>query len=251
MIWKPGEYQQWYPEIPGGGEWGTSDNPFAMLDGFCRVQAPRVRRLFAVAVTRYVCESIGKAGSRQRLRAVLAIVERYADGRTPWSEVVNAARQLPGEGSGGFQGYLHAAAGWCCSPDHYRCVQVDRQIEWTLDTQCLNSLGLALEYRGDQRYVTKSLKVFCGLVQDIFGSPFQRVSFEARWLTDAARALAISMYESRVFDSLPVLADALEEAGCTDQTILKHCRESSVHARGCWVLDFILGYRKPVAGNSQ
>ena len=42
-------------------------------------------------------------------------------------------------------------------------------------------------------------------------------------------------------DDFAVLADALEEAGCTNPEILSHCRSSGEHVRGCWVVDLILG----------
>jgi len=53
--------------------------------------------------------------------------------------------------------------------------------------------------------------------------------------------MARRMYDSRDFADLPVLADALEEAGCQDQDILGHCRSESEHVRGCWVIDLLLG----------
>jgi hypothetical protein len=53
--------------------------------------------------------------------------------------------------------------------------------------------------------------------------------------------LAGAIYESRRFEDMPILADALEDAGCADLEILGHCRGTGPHARGCWVLDLILG----------
>jgi hypothetical protein len=53
--------------------------------------------------------------------------------------------------------------------------------------------------------------------------------------------MARTIYEDRRFEFLPFLADALEEAGCTDASILNHCREPGEHVRGCWLLDLILG----------
>ena len=53
--------------------------------------------------------------------------------------------------------------------------------------------------------------------------------------------LAQGIYDDRAFDRLPVLADALEEAGCTNAEILAHCREPGPHVRGCWALDLLLG----------
>jgi hypothetical protein len=52
--------------------------------------------------------------------------------------------------------------------------------------------------------------------------------------------LAEAIYEERAFDRMPILADALEEAGCADADVLRHCRDPGPHVRGCWVLDLIL-----------
>jgi hypothetical protein len=79
------------------------------------------------------------------------------------------------------------------------------------------------------------------LLHCIFGNPFRPVSFDPAWQTPAALALARTAYEVRRFDDLPLLADALEEAGCTDATLLTHLRSDGPHARGCWALDLILG----------
>jgi hypothetical protein len=53
--------------------------------------------------------------------------------------------------------------------------------------------------------------------------------------------LAQGIYEDRAFDRLPVLADALEEAGCDNAEILSHCRGPGPHVRGCWAVDLSLG----------
>ena len=61
------------------------------------------------------------------------------------------------------------------------------------------------------------------------------------WLTSTVIALAEGIYSDRAFDRLPILADALEDAGCDHADILAHCRGDGPHARGCWVVDLILG----------
>jgi hypothetical protein len=72
------------------------------------------------------------------------------------------------------------------------------------------------------------------------------VSFDSgrEWMTwngGFIPKLARAIYERERFDSLSNLADALEEAGCTDPTILNHLRDSGPHLRGCWVLDLLMG----------
>jgi len=79
------------------------------------------------------------------------------------------------------------------------------------------------------------------LAWDIFGNPFRPVAFDSRWRTDTTLSLARQMYESRDFSAMPILADALQDAGCDNTDILNHCRDASApHVRGCWVVDSVL-----------
>jgi hypothetical protein len=79
------------------------------------------------------------------------------------------------------------------------------------------------------------------LVRDVFRSPFRPVAFDPRWRTADVTGLARAIYEDRAFDRLPVLADALMDAGCADEQIIGHCRGPGPHVRGCWVVDLLLG----------
>jgi hypothetical protein len=79
---------------------------------------------------------------------------------------------------------------------------------------------------------------------DLFGNPFRPVSVAPLWLAwndGTVVKIAQAIYDERAFDRLPILADALEDAGCTDRAILAHCRQPGEHVRGCWVVDLILG----------
>ncbi len=79
------------------------------------------------------------------------------------------------------------------------------------------------------------------LVRDLFGNPFRPISFLPEWRTEAVVALARGIYEERLYERMPVLGDALEEAGCTAPDVLEHCRGPTPHVRGCWVVDLVLG----------
>jgi hypothetical protein len=87
----------------------------------------------------------------------------------------------------------------------------------------------------------KYYRAFVPLVRDIFGNPFRPVSFSPEWCTDTALTLARQMYDSRDFSVMPILADALQDAGCDSDDILSHCRQPGEHVRGCWVVDLVLG----------
>lgn len=84
----------------------------------------------------------------------------------------------------------------------------------------------------------------CWLLRDIFGDRGYPVTINRAllaWNGGTIPKLAHSIYEERRFEDLPILADALEEAGCTDQDILGHCRQQKAnHVRGCWVVDLLL-----------
>jgi hypothetical protein len=75
------------------------------------------------------------------------------------------------------------------------------------------------------------------LLRDIFGNPYRPATAAPAWLTSEVVALAQSIYDARAFDRLPELADALEQAGCTNAEMLNHCRQPGEHLRGCWVVD--------------
>ena len=120
---------------------------------------------------------------------------------------------------------------------------------WAVVTARLTSLKVAkrwpevaldlLSAAGER---TKGLRrAYMGILREVVGNPFRPVTFSPSWRTDTAVALARTMYQSRDFSAMPILADVLEDAGCTDQLILDHLRGPGPHVRGCWALDLILG----------
>lgn len=66
-------------------------------------------------------------------------------------------------------------------------------------------------------------------------------TLDPAWRTSDVLTLAKGIYDDRAFDRLPILADALQDAGCTNDDVLSHCRNDTTHARGCWVVDLVLG----------
>jgi hypothetical protein len=87
----------------------------------------------------------------------------------------------------------------------------------------------------------KDLRRFAPLLRCVFGNPFRPVALSPSWLTPQVKVLAEQTYDERGFNRLPVLADTLERAGCTNSAILAHCREPGEHIRACWAVDLLLG----------
>src|SRR5262249_21491924 len=82
------------------------------------------------------------------------------------------------------------------------------------------------------------------LFREIVGNPFQPAHVQADWKCwkdGTVVKLAQAIYEERRFEDLPILGDALEEAGCNNEDILNHLRQPGDHTRGCWALDLVLG----------
>jgi len=93
-------------------------------------------------------------------------------------------------------------------------------------------------------FVSRSVQV--AILACVFAVPYRnrrvRIEMDPAWLTSTVLALARQMYGSRDFSAMPILADALQDAGCTSDDILAHLRDpDATHVRGCWALDLVLG----------
>jgi hypothetical protein len=129
----------------------------------------------------------------------------------------------------------------------FRHLQID---EWTQEIPTLAPAWLTWHecrsgrHRSSSGLVPSDPPVEVVKLRDIFGNPFRPITLDPAWLTwhdGLLVSMAQRMYESGDFTDLPILADVLEEAGCTNQDILGHCRSRGQHVRGCWVIDLLLG----------
>jgi hypothetical protein len=231
-------------------EWLECTDPQKMLDylhehGATKPKSGQRRfRLFACACCRYVWHLLPEAA-----KEAVSAAEAYADGKINntqrkaafaklqaiYQAVTFADRPDPLEQA------TTGMAVWAVHAPHLHqiasqtakqaCVVAERE----LSGGRLVPFGEASQ--NVQRYQASMLR-------DIFGNPFRPVFIDPAWLTwhdSLIVSMAQKMYESRDFADMPVLADALEEAGCTDQDILGYCRSGGEHVCGCWVVDLVLG----------
>jgi hypothetical protein len=131
---------------------------------------------------------------------------------------------------------LHAAA----------CLVADKEVAVVATCRSpLDLLGAACALAADkQAAIVAHCRLQCDLLRDVFGNPFRPVAADPAWLRWNDRTVvkvARAIYEERAFERLPVLADALEDAGCTEEAILAHLRGPGPHVRGCWALDLLRG----------
>ena len=198
-------------------------------------QFDRKLRLFAVACCRRV-EELLRDDDAKRL---LVLTEKVADDaaeleslRPLWAEVPF----YPHAEGAVKQAVALDCASWQASADCYRRAAQDAETA-TADTIAGEGAGAAqekYERRGRERLAQFAL------LRDVVSNPFRPVAFSAEWRTDTAIAIARQMYESRDFSTMPILADALQDAGCDNDDILNHCRQPGEHVRGCWVVDLVL-----------
>jgi hypothetical protein len=114
---------------------------------------------------------------------------------------------------------------------------------WGEPYYAANDARALLHFRAGADTARQEQRAQCDLLRDIVGPGRPGPAVEEAWLVandGAAPKLARSIYEGRAFGGLPVLADALEGAGCADAALLGHCRQPGEHVRGCWAVDLLL-----------
>jgi hypothetical protein len=104
--------------------------------------------------------------------------------------------------------------------------------------EAIDSFWYSKEFKAGR---TAEENVTCALLRDVFGNPFRKGKWNTRWRTATVGALAEQIYETRDFTTMPILADALEETGCTERFLLDHLRGPGPHCRGCLTLDLVSG----------
>jgi hypothetical protein len=232
-------------------EWLSATHPRSMLEFLRGKASDRKLRLFACACCRRTWNLLRDVRSQQAIE----IAERYADGLAGEEELraalglALAAHQaiwndssrtagLTREGLNNAELESEAAlAVWrTCKPSQAYVGSV------TIAYAPLLPAAYAVGNSGAGG-IASERAVQASLLRDIFGSLlFRSVSLPADWLAwqdRTLRRMAQAIYDERAFDRLPVLADALEEAGCNDPDILGHCRQPGPHFRGCWVVDLL------------
>jgi hypothetical protein len=186
-------------------------------------------RLWACAACREVWHLLSDERSRQ---AVLA-AERYADRLINRKQLADARRAAEDVYRADLDGPYAAQAAAACRAATGAALTAAKGV------------GGNVDWDGPRRRIdpdrTAKLRA---LAQDIFGLAFHPVAVSPPWLAwndGTVLKLAQAIYDEQAFERLPLLADALEDAACTDAKILAHCRGPGPHARGCWVIDLLLG----------
>jgi hypothetical protein len=221
-------------------EWlNEKAHPQSLWMDFSRMSIMRTKvgrrklRLFGCGCCRLIWPQIYDA----RLRKAVEVAERFADGQATASELERAGKSAK---------IIKGSRGYSEEDPNAQTNTVEALVVATTG-KSPNSTAAAMSlyplplagYRGEPKQANA---LICDLLRDIFGNPFRPIAFSPEWRTDTAIALARTMYDSREFSAMPILADALQDAGCDNTDILNHCRDAKqTHVRGCWVVDLVLG----------
>jgi hypothetical protein len=213
-------------------EWMRCSRPKVMLRWLKHRVSDRKLRLLGCACCRHCWQLI----TDSRLRDAVETSERFADGLA----TVDKLREVRSLGRVALHDAEAAYRSTRIGSDESSRAKLTVQIAGAaLRTGVAESLPLIAAVKGIHQ------KPLAGLMRDIFGpTPFRPVTVDPCWLTwngGTVPNLAQVIYDERRFQDLPVLADALEEAGCDNADILAHCRQPGEHVRGCWVVDLLLG----------
>ena len=227
-------------------EWLACTDPTPMLDFLRGKVSDRKLRLFVCACCRRIWHKLFDTQSRRAVE----VAERLADGQADPAEVAAARTEMEGlirrrEQEWSEEASLSEAALLYSHVDRLPRMLAQSALEEGVTTQWT---GLAADFRAAGPADQRPLVAF---LHDIFGNPFRPVTIAPAilaWNDAAVVRLAQAAYDERHLPAgtldngrLAVLADALEEAACTDAEILDHLRGPGPHVRGCWPVDLCLG----------
>jgi hypothetical protein len=225
-------------------EWLACRDPDRMLKSMRYQVARRKYYLYAIAC----CSRIEDLLQDNESRQLLTLTERYAEkliddrelyrGHRACFDSARSQQCLSAHVAGLAVSHLgdsnprHAAIGSARAVSEvvaYKAVSPDDGMPYAEAYETVAFKTAAAAERAEQ----------ANLLREILGYPFHETTADPSWLTSTVTSLAQAIYADRAFDRLPILADALEDAGCTNQDILAHCRGGE-HVRGCWVVDLLL-----------
>ena len=191
----------------------------------------RKLRLFAVGCCRLIWKLIPRGTCKEAVVVAEAVADRQATKKALTAARIAVRKVVYDEEVY----WKHSAALACLNA-------VDANVVDGAHGVAIYVAGAALHRDTDNWDYDATKGAALALLHDVVGPlPFRKVAMKPKWLTSSVTALAKQVYESRDFSAMPILADALQDAGCDNDRILDHCRGGGPHCRGCWVVDLILG----------
>ena len=198
-------------------EWLSAMDPKPMLEFLRGKASDRKLRLFAVGCCRRIWDWL----TDEKSRRAVAVMERHADAKAGGYEDLRSVNRV-------VAAWDAAGADWTQA--------LAEPGRWA--TECSAWAAMTKPQQQDTERTEQAALLRC-----TFGTPWHPITVAPdvlAWQSGTVVRMAEVIYNERRWDSMPLLGDALEDAGCGDQAVLDHCRGSGPHARGCFVVDAIL-----------
>lgn len=220
--------------------WQAAREPLSMLKFLGDGTSARKLRLLIVAVVRRIWSRCNEAE-----HAALDTLERLADGQATPEDLERCRSQLAAPQSV-YLGVFNRVVGFAADVERAPTKHTVMALLSVIDSASYLPGHFSMQRlhgadRAELKQAMNDLTV--ELVREVFGNPFEPVAFDPAWLHwngGTVPALAQSIYDHRRFEELPILADALADAGCVSEQVRSHCLGPADHYRGCFVLDLIL-----------
>jgi hypothetical protein len=223
-------------------EWLVCTDPERMLAFLTDKASHRKLRLFLVAC----CRRVLPDSPDEAMVEALAVAERFADGDESRHRLARVRSSLKTHHADRvrrwsplYTNHIRSVPAWHANRE--QIVRAAREgvgcCAWA-STRTLSGGFVTMTFPKDE------MAAQAALLRDIFGNPYRPITINPAWLTwsnGTVRRIAQGIYVDRAFDRMPILADALEDSGCDNADLLNHCRQPSVHDRGCWVVDLLTG----------
>jgi len=225
-------------------DWLCGSNPDPMVAYLADLASDRQWRLFAAGCLR----EVGHLLLDPRTRQAFLVMQAFADGQKTTEDLAAAhAIALTAHR------HLFSAAFPRDNYDHRILPRVEAAHQALVRATMpgLNPRSQAVVVSSTLRFADyhdsawrqRVSKTQCDLLRDLFGNPFKPVQVPGKWLrTTGQQAVEVArvIYDDRTFDELGILADALADADCPCEELIRHCRQTAPHGRGCWVVDLLL-----------
>lgn len=207
-------------------EWLNCIDHDTILFWLDKQSSARKLRLFCCACVRRIWRQLDDAEASRR---AVELTEWFVEDQATQEELATVQKRANDvTGSTHKKQNAQRAAAWCASAV-VDAASIARSVAWA---------SIYASHKSHRREKAAQ----AALLREVFGNPFRPVALDPHWLTTDVRALAAGIYADRAFDRMPILADALQDAGCTNEEVLSHCRDTTLaHIRGCWVVDLLLG----------
>lgn len=232
-------------------EWLQTGDPSWLIRRLADQFTQRKLRLFNCACCRRIWDLLVD----QECRTAIEVAEKYADKRARGTDLakvraaVNLLRAQPQRNYSAIEAVRSASnykakkptceasitaghCAWCaCSARRSQPAPTSPIVDVYFDNET--------ETKKQTQYEQAECLAQSNLLRDIFGNSFRPVMIDPRWLSATVRDLAEVIYQERAFERMPILGDALLDAGCDSGEIIQHCQGPGPHVRGCWLVDLL------------